>query len=371
MKDSNIENLLTTDYIYIKYYDGMEILVHDNDLVFKNDLIMKNNNRFIYSTVSGKVLGLTNINNSRYIVIENDYRGKTKKKIGTKKYINNYTREELKDLIIKYNVLNKFDETSKVLIINGIDEFNTEITFNTLFKEYTINILDAIDALIDIMNIKKCVLAVSNSDIDLVNILFNNMGTYPKIELKLFTNDNIIGKKEILLPKLTNHKNKKYNVEYLNILDVLNIYNLLKKNIPVSSTYITLTGDLINYTKVLRVNIGTNLSDILKEYNIDNKNIIINGLLNGISLKDTNFIIDKNIRSIYVNKLNKYKTVDCINCGLCVNICPVNINPKYMYFNKDKKSKQYKERCINCGMCSYVCPSKIELNKGCVKYDKE
>ena len=42
-----------------------------------------------------------------------------------------------------------------------------------------------------------------------------------------------------------------------------------------------------------------------------------------------------------------------------------------MYFNKDKKSKQYKERCINCGMCSYVCPSKIELNKGCVKYDKE
>ena len=365
MKESNIENLLTTDYIYMKYYDDMEILVHDNDIVYKNDIIMTNNKKNIYSSVSGKILGLTKISNNKYIVIENDYRDKTRKKIGTKKYISNYTKEELKGLIIKYNVLNKFDETSKVLIINGIDEFNTEITFNTLLKEYTINILDAIDALIDIMNIKKCVLAVSNNDVDLVNTLFNNMGTYPKIELKLFTNDNIIGKKEILLPKLTNHKNKKYNVEYLNILDVLNIYNSLKKNIPVSNTYITLTGDLI------RVNIGTNLSDILKEYNINNKNIIINGLLNGINIKDTNFIIDKNIRSIYVNKLNKYKTVDCINCGLCVNICPVNINPKYMYFNKDKKSKQYKERCINCGMCSYVCPSKIELNKGCVKYDKE
>ena len=103
MKDSKIENLLTTDYIYIKYNKDMDILVNDNDIVYKNDIIMKNDTRNIYSSVSGKILGLTKINNLDYIVIENDYRGKTKKKIGTKKYINNYTREELKDLIIKYN----------------------------------------------------------------------------------------------------------------------------------------------------------------------------------------------------------------------------------------------------------------------------
>ena len=115
----------------------------------------------------------------------------------------------------------------------------------------------------------------------------------------------------------------------------------------------------------IATNIGTNIMDILKEYNIkDYKNVIINGLLNGKILKNPNFIIDKNIRSIFINTYKKYDDVECINCGLCLNICPININPKYMYFNSDKKSKGYKRECIKCGMCSYICPSKIDLYKG-------
>ena len=55
---------------------------------------------------------------------------------------------------------------------------------------------------------------------------------------------------------------------------------------------------------------------------------------------------------------------------MCNDVCPVNINPKYMYFNKDEKAKEYKKECINCGVCSYLCPSKINLNKG-VRNDKK
>ena len=151
---------------------------------------------------------------------------------------------------------------------------------------------------------------------------------------------------------------------YLNIKDVLNMYNLLKKNRPLSETYLTITGDLLDYTKVLRIKVGTNLNDILNEFNINKKdNIIINGLLNGIHLKDTNFIIDKNIRSIFVNSIKEYKEEECINCGLCKSSCPVGINPKYMHFNNDKKTQNYISKCVNCGICSYVCPSKINLNR--------
>ena len=366
--NSNIENLLTTDYIYIPYNKDMKILFKDGDYIYKNDILMTNEKKKIYSTVSGKVLGLTNINNIKYVVIENDYKDKLRKKEGTKKYINKYTKEELKQLIEKFNIIDNFDETSKVLIVNGIDLFNTEITYNTLLKEYTTTILDCIDALIDIMNIKKCFLAISNNDIDCVNTLVNNIGTYPKIDLKLFKNNNIIGIKEVLIDKLTKYKNKKYNIEYLNIIDVLNIYNVLKKHNPITTTYITLTGDKLNYTKVLKVNIGTNILDILNEFNIkDYSNIVINGLLNGKHIEEPNFIIDKNFRSIYINTIKKYNTLECINCGLCVDICPVNINPKYMYFNNNKKSKEYESICVKCGMCSYICPSKINIYERCKK----
>lgn len=366
MKD--VENFLTTDYIYFPLKKGSKLFINDGEYIYKNDKLIEYNNKIIYSSVSGKVLGMTNIDNNKYVVIENDYKDKTKKRTTSKKDITNYTKEELYNLINTYNIIDNFDMTSKVLIINCIDEYSDEITYNTILKKYTINILDTIDALIDIMDIKKCFFAVSNSDSELINILLNNMGTYPKIDLKLFKNDNIIGKKEILIDRLTKYRNKKYNIQYLNIKDILNIFNLLKKHIPITTTYITLTGDLINYTKVIKVNIGTNLLDILNEYNIkEYKNIIINGLLNGNIIKNPNYIINNNIRSIFINTIKKYECVECINCGKCVFICPININPKHMYFNKDKKSNIYKKKCINCGMCSYICPSKLELNKGCDK----
>jgi len=358
----SIINLIDETYIYIPYKEG-SLNVNNAEYIYKEDLIINNNKR-IFSPVSGTVLGLTTINNRKYIVIENDYKEKTSKRFGTKKYINKYTKEELIDLVKEYNVIDNFDINSKVLIISGLDSYVDEITYSTLIKEYTTEILDTIDALIDIMNIKKCFFAVNSSDSKLVDLLLNNMGTYPKIDLKLFNNNHYISNKSFLINKLTSYKNKKYNQQYLNILDIMNLYYVLKKNRYNTETYITLAGDLIDYKKVLKVKIGSNIKDILDYYKIDYNNVIINGLLNGIHLKDVNYIIDRNVRSIFINKLNKEKEYDCINCGMCNEVCPVNVNPRYMYFNKDAKAKKYKNECINCGVCSYLCPSKINLNKG-------
>lgn len=364
MKDNNeIINILTTDYIYIPYNKDMEIHIKNGEYIYKDDLMFSSDTKKIYSTVSGNILGLTTLNNKKYIVIENDYKDKLRNKRGTKKFINKYTKEELIELFNEYKIIDDFDFSSKVLIINGIDEYIDDITYNKLLKNNTTEILDTIDALIEIMNIRKCFLAVNNNDEETINILLNNIGTYPKIDLKLFTHNHIISKKEVLIDKLTKYRNKKYNIQYLNLKSILKIYNLLKKKRPTSNTYLTISKNN-NYKKVLNVNIGSNLNDILNELNVNDKEIIINGLISGNLIKDRNFILDENINSIYITEITKYKEKKCINCGLCVNICPININPKYMYFNKDKKSKEYKEKCINCGLCSYNCPSKINLNKG-------
>lgn len=367
MKESReITNLLTTDYIYLPLKSGMKLHVKDGEYIYKNELLLSSDCEKIFSSVSGNVLGLTTIDNNKYIVIENDCKDKTRIKKGTKRFINKYSKEELVSLINEYKVIDDFDEFSKVLIINGIDEYIDEITCSTLLKSYTIEILDTIDALIEIMNIKKCFLAVSNNDVECIDILLNNIGTYPKIDLKMYTNNKIIGKKEVLISKLTSYRNKNYNIQYLNLEQVLDVYNLLKRNIPKSETFLTLSGNLIDYVKVLKVKVGTNLCDILNEYNIMNKdNVVINGLLSGFHIKNLNFIIDQSVRSIFINTIDEEIEKKCINCGMCVSMCPVDINPKYMYFNKDKKAKEYRKKCINCGICAYNCPSKINLNKGC------
>ncbi len=56
----------------------------------------------------------------------------------------------------------------------------------------------------------------------------------------------------------------------------------------------------------------------------------------------------------------------CINCGFCVNVCPVDILPQFTY--KCVRADEVEESlanglldCVECSLCTYVCPSKIEL----------
>ncbi|MCK5099108.1 MAG: 4Fe-4S binding protein, partial [Desulfobacteraceae bacterium] len=57
------------------------------------------------------------------------------------------------------------------------------------------------------------------------------------------------------------------------------------------------------------------------------------------------------------------KPEKCVQCGICVNICPVK--PKALFFKDDDKSVSpiYNyDDCIKCLCCQEICPeSAIEL----------
>ena len=51
----------------------------------------------------------------------------------------------------------------------------------------------------------------------------------------------------------------------------------------------------------------------------------------------------------------------CLNCGECINICPVHLNP--LLFSNEKYLKKAQKECLKCGLCSYICPVYINFNK--------
>ena len=64
----------------------------------------------------------------------------------------------------------------------------------------------------------------------------------------------------------------------------------------------------------------------------------------------------------------KYTSDECIGCGRCVDVCPENLLPYYIYryYLEDNKERLYKlsaDKCIECGCCSYICPAKIDLRQ--------
>ena len=57
---------------------------------------------------------------------------------------------------------------------------------------------------------------------------------------------------------------------------------------------------------------------------------------------------------------------DCIKCGRCVEVCPMQLYPLFYGFYGKKgdlgKAIEYKvEECVECGCCEYICAAKIAL----------
>lgn len=364
--DSNVINFLNPDYIYLPIEEGYSINVKSNADIYKEDILLKSESKYVYSPISGKVLGKTssmayNDEEVSCVVVENDFREKLKKKKSTEKYINEYTLEDALTLIRKYNACNrKIDKNAKILLINGIDADPFEKTYSHIIDSYSSKILEAIDALSIILNVESTILAINNHDTNNVINLSNNIGTYPNISLKLVPDIYPLSFKDILIKTILTKKQISMGIIYLTVEDIYNIYNVLKRKKPITEKLVTISGNAIETPVVVNVKIGTSLADLIKNCcNIINKNyyVVVNGLISGKTLKSLNNVITEDTRSIFLNTIDKSTEKKCINCGLCNKKCPVGLNPKYI---KEHKNVDY-SKCIKCGLCSYICPSKINF----------
>ena len=359
-----IINYLNPDFIYIPYEKGFKLNIKTKEKVLKESILLTKDNKYIYSPISGVILGATKMIIDKQkvpcIVIENDFKEKLNKITPAKKSVYNYQKDEVNKLIKEYNAFNK-NLDGNTILINGIDLEIYEETYKTIISKYSSEILETIDAIYDIFKYHKCIFVIKNNDSEIIEKLVYQIGTYPNIELKLMPDLYPLGHKDILIDELNLLKNNN-KITYLTIEDVLAIYNVLRKKKPITEKIITVSGNAIEKAKVINVKIGTSLKDILNNNNIkiinDNYKIIINGLLSGYEVESKDIVITKKIKSIFINLLDQEEAKECINCGLCHRKCPVGC---------DVRNNFKLEKCINCGICTYICPSKINFKDKKVK----
>jgi|Deesub1362B_J571_1020462.scaffolds.fasta_scaffold00070_12 ferredoxin len=53
-----------------------------------------------------------------------------------------------------------------------------------------------------------------------------------------------------------------------------------------------------------------------------------------------------------VKSVVEHNTDLCVDCGLCVSICPTSA----FSFDTDFKLKLHEDRCVQCGLCVTSCP---------------
>jgi len=142
------------------------------------------------------------------------------------------------------------------------------------------------------------------------------------------------------------------------------------KQIPQIESLITVGGGAMPKEGIVKVRIGTQIEELIESlggFSKDPAKIILGGPMMGMAQYDLNIPITKEISGLFALTKDEIQLAgdyrECINCGLCVKVCPVNLLPGVlsMYCAKDRFDMAETEdllSCIECGCCDYVCPSR-------------
>lgn len=378
--------------VYIPLVSGddtdITILVNKGEYVYKGSIVGKRKGDFripIHSSVSGTVLDFEektcfNGKKVKCVVIENDFKEKIEQKVSVKRSINKYSKDEFIELLKENGIIGlggagfptyvKYEPKKiKTLIVNAV-ECEPYITADyILAKQKCEELLETIDAILEINKINEAIIAIKKENVELKQIFDNFIGTYLKIKIKVVSNNYPMGWERILIKEVTGKSYDNLPIEQgvvvNNISTIYAIYEALKYNKPLMERYITFSGENLNQPHNVLVKVGTPVLEILKQLGIKGNSIVVaGGPMMGVEADD--LVISANMNCVLALENNPTISTDCIECGKCVEVCPVKLSPVLIMKCKIKKEKDIKklidlhpEKCIECGLCSYICPAKL------------
>ena len=339
----------------------------------------------IISPVSGTVVGIKDclyLNGEEVpcVVIANDKKERLVKKTSVKD-ITSYTKDEFVDLLRKCAITGmggsdfpafiKYKADSEILIVNAV-ECEPYLTADTMLIKLKADIiLESIDAIMKINNMKKCFIAYKENNTEVKDSFLKYLGSYENIVLKPVKNVYPAGWERHVVKSVLNLEYDRFPSEIgvivSNVSTVFAIYKALKYQRCITKRIVTISGEGFTEPVNVLVKIGTNMSSVIKkigEYRGENLKFIAGGPMMGNSLPTDNVISTNALSAVTIISDTFDEINECMKCGRCINNCPAGLDPVFIYKNLDNIDKLRElnpELCVSCGICSYICPSKLGL----------
>ncbi len=152
------------------------------------------------------------------------------------------------------------------------------------------------------------------------------------------------------------------------------IYNAVWNGKPLMERIVTVTGDAIANPQNYRVHIGMSYKELIDAaggFSTEPAKVVSGGPMMGFALFDLNVPTTKTASALLAmtsDEVSKYEPTACINCGMCLEVCPGRVMPKRLAELADHGNLERFEdlggmECCECGCCSYICPAKRHLTQ--------
>ena len=151
------------------------------------------------------------------------------------------------------------------------------------------------------------------------------------------------------------------------------IYRAVYEGMPVVSKIVTVSGSGVIEPKNIECPIGTpiaKLFDACGGLKDETYKLIMGGPMMGMAQYDTDVTVGKGTGAMlaFAGDEEKHEAnPQCIRCGKCVGVCPIRLEPVFMYKYLMKgdidtwQNQLHGMDCIECGACTYTCPARLPL----------
>ena len=225
---------------------------------------------------------------------------------------------------------------------------------------------------------RRTVLAIEDNKERAVALLTEALRGQTEIELAVLPTRYPQGAEKQLIQALTGRQvpsgglPKDVGCAVFNIATCANVARAVLEGRPLTHRIVTVTGHGVRSPQNLIVPIGALFSDVAAAaggLTEDVWKVLAGGPMMGRAQPDLNVPVTKGTNAIVALTAADNGEAPhpvCIRCGRCVAVCPMGLQPLYLYrFSRRGDADTLRHYnlldCIECGCCAYACPGKLPI----------
>ena len=268
-----------------------------------------------------------------------------------------------------------------VLILNACECEPYITADDALLRARSGDVLRGLALLARILNPDQTVIGIEDNKPEAAAILRETLKDIPGVELRVLPTRYPQGAEKQLIQAVTGRQvpsgglPRDVGCAVFNAATAFAAYRAVYEGMPLIERVVTVTGEGVKEPRNLIVRVGTSFQEVIGTaggLGDDVWKVLSGGPMMGVAQGDLSVPVTKAVNAVLcLSSAQNGESAHpvCIRCGKCLEVCPMGLEPLYLYRysnagDLDALKRLHLTDCIECGCCAYACPGKVPLVQG-------